>query len=52
VGFLVFEFTDADEPLVTRIEYVEELTSDDLSVEEPDDEDLDEMEWDVADLDR
>jgi hypothetical protein len=47
-GFLVFEFSDGDEPLVSRVEYVEEIDSDDILIEEPDDVD-EGVDWELAD---
>lgn len=48
VGFLTFECSDEDEPVITRVEYFEEL--DDVLLEEPDGV-VEGLDWDVADLD-
>lgn len=49
VGYLVFECSDEDEPLITRVEYFEEL--EDVLLEEPDGV-IEGLDWDLADLDR
>jgi hypothetical protein len=46
VGFLILEFTEHDEPLISRIEYAEEL--DEVLVEEPDDI-IEGLDWELAD---
>lgn len=46
IGYLLFECSDDDEPLITRIEYVEELDGD-VVVEEPDDP-VEILDWEIA----
>lgn len=46
IGYLLFECSEDDEPLITRIEYVEELDGDVL-VEEPDDP-VEILDWEIA----
>ncbi len=47
IGYLLFECSDEDEPLITRVEYVEELDGDVL-VEEPDDA-VEIIDWEIVD---
>jgi hypothetical protein len=47
VGYLVFDFDDAEPPAISRIDYVDEIDDEGLLVEEPDELSADE--WELTD---